>query len=330
MKNWKLFVLFAAVGTCSVLTNAAPSHNHHHDSNNISFSVDDDATLTDCSQVKIRFDERDAARAEQQLTLSQSEIATLRVRGNENIGMRVQGGDRNDYSVKACKAVAAGSDAQEALGQISVSREGSELVVKGPNHHRDSWMVYLIIQAPRTAGLDLESENSEISGRDLSGSIRARNENGPISFRKCSGTLDLETSNGPIDLREASGSVRAESDNGPVSYSGNSGDLRLRSENGPVTVRLMGTAWQGAGLDARTENGPLNLDVPKGFSSGVRVVARGNSPFSCEAAACDQSRGDWRDRDRTITMGKGDPVVRLSTVNGPVTIGSNGSGHFDE
>jgi hypothetical protein len=318
--------LFAAIGNCVALASAAPSHDHH-DSNNISFSVDDDATLTDCSQVQVRFDERDAARAEQQLSLPQSEIKALSVRATESNGMRVQGWDRNEYSVKACKAVAAGDDAQEMLGQISVSREGSEVLIKGPSHHKNSWMVYLIIQAPRNAGLDLESENGEISGRDLSGVVKARNENGPLSFRKCSGTLDVQTTNGPIELRESGGAVRAESDNGPVSYSGNSGDLKLRSENGPLTVRLMGTAWQGAGLDARTENGPLNLDVPKGFSSGVRVEARGYSPFNCEAAACDQALGTWHEQDRSISMGKGEPLVRLSTVNGPVTIGS---GNFED
>ncbi|MGH9744623.1 MAG: hypothetical protein ACRD59_00760 [Candidatus Acidiferrales bacterium] len=321
MKIRNMFLLFAAIGITVSVSNAAPSHNHRH-SHSLSLNVDDDATLTDCSQVKARFDDRDAARAEQQLNFSPSEVATLRVRASESTGMRVQGWDRNEYAVKACKAAAAGDDSQKILGQISVTREGNELVVKGPSPQEDSWIVYLIIQAPRNAAFELESENGEISARDLSGSIRARNDNGPISFRKCSGTLDAETTNGPIDLRESGGSIRAESDNGPVSYSGNSGSLKLRSENGPMSVRLTGTAWQGAGLEGRTENGPLTLDVPKGFASGVLVEARGDSPFNCEAAACDQALGKWHEQDRSITMGKGEPLVRLSTVNGPVTIGS--------
>ena len=321
MKIWKMFTLFAAIGIAATISNAAPSHNHHH-SHSVSLNVDDNATLTDCNQIKVEIDDRAAARAEQQLNFSLSDVQTLRVRGDENAGMRVEGWDRKEYSVKACKAAVSGNDSQNILSQISVTREGSELVIKGPSPHEDSWIVYLIIQAPRDAGFDLEAVNGEITARDLSGSIRARNENGPISFRKCSGTLDAQTTNGPIDLRESGGSVRAESDNGPVSYWGNSGSLKLRSENGPMSVRLTGTEWQGTGLEARTENGPLTLDVPKGFATGVRVEARGDSPFNCDAAACDQAQGTWHEQDRSITMGKGEPLVRLSTVNGPVTIGS--------
>jgi DUF4097 and DUF4098 domain-containing protein YvlB len=317
MKIWKMFTLFAAIGIAAGISQAVPSHNHRH-SHSMSLNVDDNATLTDCNQIKVEIDDRSAARAEQQLNFSQSEVQTLHVRGDENAGMRVQGSDSKDYSVKVCKAAVAG----DILSQISVTREGSELVIKGPSTQEDSWIVYLIIQAPKDAGLDLESVNGEISARGLGGSIRARNENGPISFRKCSGTLDAETTNGPIDLRESGGSIRAESDNGPVSYWGNSGSLKLRSENGPMSVRLTGTAWQGSGLEARTENGPLTLDVPKGFASGVRVEARGYSPFNCDAAACDQAMGTWHEMDRSVTMGKGETLVRLSTVNGPVTIGS--------
>ena len=103
-----------------------------------------------------------------------------------------------------------------------------------------------------------------------------------------------------------------------------SGNLYLRAQNGPISVELTGTQWQGS-LDVHGTNGPLELDLPEGYRSGVRVESRGYSPFSCSAAACAAARKDWDDRNRSVQFGSAPPVVRLSTVNGPVSIGSRRS-----
>jgi hypothetical protein len=54
----------------------------------------------------------------------------------------------------------------------------------------------------------------------------------------------------------------------------------------------------------------------------VLVEASGYSPMSCEAAVCADAQRTWDNRTRRIQFG-GEPVlVRLSTVNGPVSVGS--------
>jgi len=65
--------------------------------------------------------------------------------------------------------------------------------------------------------------------------------------------------------------------------------------------------------------------LPEGYRSGVRVEARGYSPFSCSAAACAAARKDWDHQNRSVQFGSAPLVVRLSTVNGPVSIGSRRS-----
>jgi DUF4097 and DUF4098 domain-containing protein YvlB len=167
-------------------------------------------------------------------------------------------------------------------------------------------VVFFIVQAPRGAVLDMETINGE------------------ISFRHVSGRIDARAANGPISLRDCQGQVRAHTENGPIDFFGQSGDFRLDAQNGPISVRLTGNQWDGAGLDARTENGPLTLEVPDGYTSGVRVESAGYSPFECKASACDHAQGTWRGGHNSIAMGSGNALVKMRTVNGPVSIQTAG------
>src|SRR6266849_6156021 len=108
--------------------------------------------------------------------------------------------------------------------------------------------------------------------------------------------------------------------NGPISLDGGSGTMKLNAENGPVSVRLRGTTWDGS-IEAHTQNGPASLRIPAGFRSGVVVESDGHGPVSCRAAACREARRTWDDEDnRKIELGSGPTVVRMSTVNGPVSV----------
>ncbi|HEU4522811.1 MAG TPA: hypothetical protein VFT12_12465, partial [Thermoanaerobaculia bacterium] len=107
-----------------------------------------------------------------------------------------------------------------------------------------------------------------------------------------------------------------------VSISGGQGDIRLQATNGPVSVKLSDTFWNG-NLEATTQNGPVSLKLPRGFRSGVLVEALGHGPVSCKADGCPDVRlrsYDEDERPRRIELGSGPQVVRLSTVNGPVTV----------
>lgn len=253
-----------------------------------------------CGDVEINFHGYQTVRSEESLSVAGQ---ALRVRAPHNGGISVQGENRSDFAVTACKAAGADSDAEgeRILQQISVSASGNELVVNGPSDGR--WVVYLVIAAPRNASMDLSASN------------------GPIGVTDIAGRLDLRTTNGPISLNRIGGQVEAEAINGPISFSGNGGSLRLNAQNGPISVDLTGRSWEGGSLVASTQNGPLTLHVPNGFESGVEVEASNHSPFSCQASQCRSAMKDWDDDHRRIAFG-GNPVVKLSTVNGPVTVKS--------
>ncbi len=213
--------------------------------------------------------------------------------------IRVTGDSRGGYSIDVCKAARRAED----LAKIRVTFENGELKATGPDNRR--WTVLYHIHAPRGADLELEAENGPLSVSDVDGKVVVRTSNGPLSFDNVSGDVDATTTNGP------------------VSVTGGSGSMKVRASNGPLSVHLEGNSWTGGVLDAATKNGPLSLRLPRGFASGVTVESHGRGPVACRAADCDRSFRSWSEEDdepRTIRLGSGAEAVRLSTVNGPITI----------
>ena len=143
--------------------------------------------------------------------------------------------------------------------------------------------------------------------------------NGPMSLRDLAGDIRLSALNGPISLKNIGGSVQATTTNGPISVKGASGEQRLTANNGPIHVGLSGTRWDGPGLEVTTRNGPLILSIPDVYNSGIRIQASNRSPVSCKAPACAQATRTLSSPS-IISIGSGEPLVRLSTMNGPLSI----------
>ena len=286
----------ASVAAISI--GAAPSHGRH--SRNVSFHGE--GPVADCNDLHITFDDRDAVVQAEERTITRSEAPTLRVRADANAGVQVQGSEKDVYSVSLCKAAAPGSEAERLLSDIKLSFHGGELAVTGPSRE-DGAATYLLVRAPRSAALDLEVTNGPLSVYDVAGKIAAHAMNGPVSARGCTGEMDLIA------------------ENGPVSSEDNSGRLRLRAQNGPVDVSLRGESWIGPspGLEARAENGPVTLRIPRGYKSGVVVESTGRGPFSC-ASVCSEGRKTWDDDHKRVEFGSGPTMVRLSVGNGPVSV----------
>ena len=276
----------------------APATSRHH-----SVSIHDGHRhpINDCSDLHIEFDDRDAVVRSETRTLTKAEAPVLKVHPHSNGGTQVVGWDQANYSVTACKAVAPGDSAERILSQITMSIENGTVSTKGPSGE-DNWTVYLLIRTPKSANVDLDTENKPISLYDVDGKLTAHAHNGPISLRNFSGD----------------GDIRAQ--NGPISVEGSSGNLRIHTENGPITVDLKGTSWNGAGLSADAQNGPVTLTVPSGYQSGFVVESSNHTPMSCHASVCDNARKTWDEDHRRIEYGATPAVLHLSTVNGPISV----------
>jgi hypothetical protein len=258
--------------------------------------------ITDCSDLRIQFDERDAVVRSEERILTKSEAAVLQVHPHENGGVQVVGWDKDTYSVTACKAAAGpGEAAERILSQITMSIEKGRVSTKGPGDD-DDWTVYLLIRTPKSATVDLDTLNGPICLYDMDGKLTAQAHNGPISLKNFSGEADVRAVNGPISVE------------------GSSGNVRVHTENGPISVSLSGKTWSGTGLSADAQNGPLTLMVPTGYQSSFVVESRNYAPMSCQGTICDTARKTWDDNNRRIEYGTAPAMIRLSTVNGPVSV----------
>ena len=263
----------------------------------------------DCSRHNMMFGDYEVARAEQYVTVPVTGGA-LDIRPESNGGVQIERGTGSSFGITACIGAGARTrgEAQAAADAVRIVVEGSRVRVAGAGGSASrssvqSWSVQLIVTAPEGTSIDVETAN------------------GPIGVAGFSGKLSARASNGPISLDEVIGSVNARASNGPISVTGSRGEFDIETANGPIDVRLSGRRWDGH-LTARASNGPLSLRVPADYQSGVEVTSSSHSPWSCRAAACGSTSGnrDWDDRNRTLRLGADPVVVRLSTVNGPVTV----------
>jgi hypothetical protein len=286
---------------------ASPGSRSHRRS--MSISIDDDEEISRCDQIRVTFDDEGAARAEEAVPVAG--LRSLRVDAARNGGIHVTGWDRSDYSVTACKAA---MSLGTTLNSVHARVDGDKVTAEGPGDN-DDWVVYFLVRAPRGASLTLHSSN------------------GGISLAHVNGTVTASAHNGPISLKESGGSIDARTQNGPISLTGGSGRVKLDAQNGPISVKLSGNDWIGEGLDARTQNGPLELRLPSTYRAGVVVESDGRSPFSCKGAACraakrsydnegDDDEDNFGGRLRRVELGGATAVVRMSTVNGPVSVKS--------
>jgi hypothetical protein len=250
-----------------------------------------------CEDLEVTFDDRPAVTAVDRLTAPGAQKLT--VQASRNGGVYVFGGARQDFAISACKAAApASAGGASSLEQVRASLSGGTLTATGPGS--DGWVVYFIIDAPTQADLDLEVTN------------------GPIHVAKIAGTTTARAQNGPIKLLDLGGRVSARTQNGPIAYEGGGGTIDLEAQNGPLAVRLAGSKWADGSLTARAHNGPVKLQVPRGFASGVRIRSSQHSPWKC--TGCDDGRRTWDDSSRSVELGSGPVAVTLSTVNGPVAV----------
>jgi DUF4097 and DUF4098 domain-containing protein YvlB len=207
----------------------------------------------------------------------------LDIDGQQNGSVAVHGWDRSEVLVLA-RIQADGDDLSEArdlASGINIETEGGRVRAEGPSsRRRQSWSVSYDIWTPRRTDLRIATHNGGIHVDD----VDAR--------------LELSAVNGGIGL------------------AGVSGDVHGETTNGPLNVSLDGDQWRGEGLDLRTTNGPVNLDIPDGYSARLETGTvnggmRIDFPVTLQGVI---------GRRITTQLGNGGAPIRAMTTNGPVQI----------
>jgi hypothetical protein len=204
---------------------------------------------------------------------------SVAIDGGNNSGMTVMGSDRDDVRILYRVIARASTEdrARALVSEIQLERTEGWLRPAGPEESKNEWWtVEIKVWVPRTSDLALKAQN------------------GPMGVRDVRGTMDLSSENGPVSLTDLGGDVEA------------------HVQNGPLHVALSGSRWDGAGLVAEAQNGPVNLVLPAKYSAKL-VTGTINGPRTFDYAIESNGRRGWI----TTTLGKGGPPVRVVTHNGP-------------
>ena len=225
-------------------------------------------------------------------TIPNSNTIYLDARGNG--GVAIRGWDRSETRVRARITVYDDSrEAAERLAKdIRITTTGGRIRADGPDRDRDRrrrrdwddyrwWNVAYELQVPRKADLSVDATNGGINIEDVRGRI------------------DAHTVNGGIQLNDVGGDIRGE------------------TVNGGLHVELAGEKYDGPGLDLKTVNGGVTLRVPSNFSGELDArTANGGIAVDFPITVS----GLINRRQLTATLGSGGPRLRLSAVNGGITI----------
>jgi hypothetical protein len=208
----------------------------------------------------------------------------LEIDGRENGGIKVQGWSGDSVLVTARMQAWDDDDAgaSSVLKEIRFTTDGRRVVAEGPSNgwHRRNWSVSYMVWVPRSFDLTLEANNG---GLGVSG-VR--------------GKLDLRTTNGGVSLEDVGGDVHA------------------RTQNGGLNVSLVGSQWEGTGLDAETQNGGVRMSIPEKYAATLETGTV-NGSMQTDFPITVQGRISRR---LTLPLNGGGKTIRAMTTNGGVRL----------
>ncbi|HER34878.1 MAG TPA: hypothetical protein ENO19_05370 [Halothiobacillaceae bacterium] len=207
----------------------------------------------------------------------------IRVDAGANGGIEVEGWDRDEIQirVKVKGWSRDDDDAHDLVGNVEIDVDDHVIHAEGPKQHgRNGWSVSYRIMVPTESNLELEANNGGLAVSDVEGEIY------------------LETTNGGISIANLAGNVKG------------------RTTNGGLHVQLVGNEWKGEGLDVRSTNGGIDLEIPEDYNAELETGTV-NGGIEVDFPVTVQGRIGKKLR---ATLGDGGADVRVRTTNGGVRI----------
>lgn len=131
--------------------------------------------------------------------------------------------------------------------------------------------------------------------------------------------LDLSTVNGELRIAGATDEVRARTVNGSINASSLGGPVTARTVNGSIDVSMANSGSED--LEYETVNGSVTVELPERVDAEVEmstVNGRIESDFPLTV------RGRISPKRVNATLGDGGRRLKVSTVNGSITLRSRG------
>ncbi len=212
---------------------------------------------------------------------------------NINGAVKVQVWERAEVKVDAVKSAHTAERLREAQIKVDASSSRVRIETEYPQstlrwsdrdgeRHENPASVEYTLTVPRGVNIDeISLINGDLNLAGVAGPVKASSINGRVTATGLSGPINLSVINGRLEAT--------------LDRLNESGSVNLQSVNGPLVVTLPSDA--NATLRANTVHGGIRND----FNLPVRV-------------------GEYVGRDLEGRIGQGSADVRLSNVNGSVTV----------
>ena len=253
-----------------------------------------------------------------------------------NGSVDISGWDQDTVDISATKFGPSQEEADNLHVDIEATPSSVTIRVPRPGLLRNNQGARFVIKIPRGARLDrITTSNSSIHTQDGVGSTRLKTSNGSIRVLDLKGTLDADTSNSSVELSGVDGDARVHTSNGSIRINQLNGGLEASTSNSSVHMEAMRPDRP---IRIDTSNGSVEVNLPEGFSSPVRVdtsnspitvrvydgtnarIAARTSNSSIHTEFAVRAEGDISKNRLDAEMGKGGPLIDLSTSNGSIKL----------
>jgi hypothetical protein len=189
------------------------------------------------------------------------------------------------------------------------------------------------------AGLEIERSGRRIgyaSGGSAEGRIHIDRAGGDVTLDEAPAGAEIETGGGEIVVGRAAGRVDASTGGGSIRIGPVAGSVRAGTGAGDVEVTLADAGGEPQTVEVRSGKGRIVVEVPPGFAGEIDLetaYTRNVDPSRIDAPwPLQHSLSDWDAREGTPrryvrargTVGSGQGLLRVKTVNGDVVVRSRG------
>ena len=172
------------------------------------------------------------------------------------------------------------------------------------------------LRVPEGTALDLRTGDGRIQLESISGNIRAETTDGRIRLESVTGTLILRTTDGSVIGTELAGAIDAASSDGRIQLEGSFDALRAVTADGSIRITSRDARELTSDWNIRTSDGSIELTLPASISARIEATAADGRIVNNLSTF----EGNARNDRLKGTLGKGGPLILVTTMDGRITL----------
>jgi hypothetical protein len=175
----------------------------------------------------------------------------------------------------------------------------------------------LTLRVPLGVDLDILTGDGRVRIESIDGEVNAETRDGGIVVERLSGSLSLRSGDGSIDGGDLDGDVDVSTEDGTIVLEGAFRGLRAVTSDGSIRVNCRDTEAPASNWVLRTSDGSIIIALPASISAELEATTSEGRIVNRLPGG---ERGEDESRHLKRTLGRGGPLILLSTVDGRIEI----------